>query len=385
MKLNTLRYLDRKIGIPLCYLFYFLKKAFFLHGRHEFKKEKVKKILVIKIYGMGSIILASPLFQNLKKNFPNAEIWFLTKEGCEKIYPNKFFSHIETIKLKGFFSPIFNFFRLVFKFRREKFDVVIDLEIVSRYTALLSYLCGAKTKVGFEIIGQNKDKLYDYKAVYHESRHMSKTFLNTVEALGVKTEFFELEPPEFSDSDKEKVKAMIQGKNILGDYTVVNINASELAFERRLPLNDFKIIIENISDNNNLPVLLIGSKSEGVYVKNFIKEFLPENKKVFDFTELGLSELFALMSEARIVVSNDSGPAHAAASLNIPTVIFFGPASPIEYAPIKEKTKIFHNETFCGPCISIYRDKKIDCAFNQKCLKNFDIDKVNEEINNLLK
>lgn len=384
MKLNTLRYLDRKIGIPLCYAAYYFKRFLFLHSRHKFEKEKVKKILIIKIYGMGSIILASPVFQNLKKNFPEAEIWFLTKKGLDKIYPTKFFNHIEILDL-NFLNAFSDFLRLVFKFRRENFDLVIDLEIVSRYTALLSYLSGAKTKVGFEIMGQNKDKLYDYKAVYHESRHMSKTFLNTVETLGVKTEHFEIEPPEFLNNDKEKIKKIFQEKNIFGDYAIVNINASELAFERRLPLNDFKIIIQNISDKNNLPVLLIGSKSEGRYVKNFIKNFLPENKKVFDLTELNLSELFALMRGARLVVSNDSGPAHAAASFDVPTIIFFGPSSPIEYAPIKEKTKIFYNETFCGPCISIYRDKKINCAFDQKCLKNFDINEINKTVDEFLK
>jgi len=382
MKLNTLRYLDRKIGIPLCYALYFLKRALFLHARHKFEKEKVKKILVIKIYGMGSIILASPMFKNLKKNFPNAEIWFLTQKGLDKIYPTKFFSRFEILNL-NFFNAFFDFARLVFKLRKQKFDLVIDLEIVSRYTALLSYLCGAKTKVGFEIAGQNKDKLYDYKATYHESKNMSTTFLNTIEALGIKTEFLPPEPPEFSANDEKNINNLLKEKNI-SSFAVININSSELAFERRLPLEFFKSIVLNITNNYNLPAVLIGSKKESEYVKSFINKFLAGNKNIYDFTGLSLPELFALIKKSRLMISNDSGPAHIAAGHNILNIVFFGPASPVEYGPISEKTKIFYQETFCGPCISIYRDKKINCVFGQRCLKNFDINEINEAISGFL-
>ncbi len=45
MNLNKLRYLDRKIGVPLCSLFYLFKKMAFWRAPHKFSKENVKKIL----------------------------------------------------------------------------------------------------------------------------------------------------------------------------------------------------------------------------------------------------------------------------------------------------------------------------------------------------
>ncbi len=393
MTLNTLRYLDRKIGIPLCYLAYFSKKFLFRHNCYEFEKEKVKKILVIKIWGIGSIVLASPTFQNLKINFPDSEIWFLTQEGLEYLYPTKFFSHIETIRLNGFFPAIINFLKLIVKFRRQKFDLVIDLEIVSRYTALISYFCGAKTKVGFEIMGQNKDKLYDVKAIFHEGKHVSKMFLSTLDALGLKTEFLAPSPPEFSSFDEDSVDSLLK-KNNGKNYVVININASELAYERRLPLDFFKLIIQNIkSGHPDYLIVLIGSKKEKEYVGKFISFVCDKNiqtnpifdSKIIDLSGLlSLAELSVLLKNAKAVVSNDSGPAQISASFNTPSVIFFGPESPAVYKPLNENVKIFYADTHCSPCISVYRDKKINCRYNQKCLRDLDVNLINKAIDEFL-
>jgi len=381
MKLNTLRYLDRKLGIPLCNSLYFFKKIFFRHQRIKFEKNKVKKILVIKIWGMGSIILASPLFQNLKENFPEAEIWFLTKSGFERIYFDKFFNHTETIKLNGFLSAVWDFFRLFAKIRREKFDIVIDLEIVSRYTALLSYLSGAKIKVGFEITGQNKDKFYDFKVLYHESKHISEMFLNTLKILEVKTVMHNPLPPVLAN---RAYFSFIFKK----PYVVVNINASELAYQRRLAPEQFSLIIKNI--RNFLPeyiIILIGSKDEVDYVGKFKNNIVGKIGNIIDLSgKTNMSELFSILSEASLVISNDSGPAHVAASFGVPLIVFFGPESPAVYEPKGrgEKT-IFYSQTHCSPCISVYKDKKIKCLFNTECLASFDVSEINKKVVEYLK
>lgn len=385
MKLNTLRYLDRKIGIPLCNFLYFFKKTLFLHRRKEFNKDKVKKILVIKIWGMGSIILASPLFENLRRNFPEAEIWFLTKDGFEHIYNGKFFNKIETIKLKGFFRAVYDFLMLVANIRRNKFDLVIDLEIVARYTSLLSYLSGAKVKVGFEITGQNKDKLYDFKVLYHESKHISETFLNTIRILGIKTVLYDPEPPTCLDEDK--LSLIFKKYDIFKPYVVVNINASELAYQRRLAPEKFGLIIKNI--NNLFPeysIVLIGSKEEIDYVGKFRKNFLSKSKNIIDLSgKTNLKELFSILSKASLMISNDSGPAHAASVSKVPLIVFFGPESPVVYGPLGGEKTIFYSRVHCSPCVSVYKDKKIKCRSAVECLDNFSVGEINKKVIEYLK
>jgi len=59
---------------------------------------------------------------------------------------------------------------------KEKYDLVIDFEVVSYYTATLSYMIRPKYSIGFKIIGKTKDKLYDFTAMYHESKHITDIF-----------------------------------------------------------------------------------------------------------------------------------------------------------------------------------------------------------------
>lgn len=385
MKLNTLRYLDRKLGIPLCNFLYIFKKVFFRHKRIKFDRNKVKKILVIKIWGMGSIILASPLFQKLRENFPEAEIWFITKSGFERIYSGKFFDKTETIKIEGLFSAIVDFFKLIAKVRRKKFDLSIDLEIVSRYTAILSYLSGAKIKVGFEITGQNKDKLYDFKVLYHESKHISEMFLNTIRILGIKTVLRDPLPP--TSLDEADSSFLLKKYGVAKPYVAVNINASELAHQRRLAPELFGQMIKNI--NNFFPeysIILLGSKEEADYVSGFKKDFVCEIGNVFDLSgKTNLNELFSILSEASLVISNDSGPAHAASSFGIPLIVFFGPESPAIYAPKGGEKTIFYSQIHCSPCISVYKDKKIRCRSGAECLASLDIGEINKKVIEYLK
>ena len=386
VKFNTLRFLDRKLGIPLCNFFYLLKKSFFLHGRHRFDRSRVKKILVIKIWGMGSIVLASPVFQNLRDNYPEAEIWFLTKEGMENIYPSRFFDRIITIKLRGLFSEVIRFFSLVAGFRREKFDLVIDLEIVSRYSALVSYLCGAKTKVGFEIAGLNKDRLYDFKSVYHESKHISQIFLGTLDVLGFAPKSYAPFAPEFSPEDEIGLRAIMAGRGISDDYVIININASELALERRLPQASFRDIIADIvAEFPGISVVLAGSKQESCYVSQFNRTHLSGLKNIHDLSgQLKMGELFALIKSAKLVVSNDSGPAHVAAAFRTPLVVFFGPETPVIYRPLGEEVSVFYADLYCSPCISVYKDKKINCTNDNRCLKALNTKEISSQISKYL-
>jgi ADP-heptose:LPS heptosyltransferase len=51
-------------------------------------------------------------------------------------------------------------------------------------------------------------------------------------------------------------------------------------------------------------------------------------------------ELAAVLARARAVVSNDSGPAHLAAAVGTPTVVFFGPTNPGRTAPVPSKEPV---------------------------------------------
>jgi hypothetical protein len=78
---NMLRYLDRILGKPASWVLFLMKKL--LRKKKaigQLQDMHPKKILLIKLWGIGSVLLLSPVVTNLKKKYPHAEIHFLTKK-----------------------------------------------------------------------------------------------------------------------------------------------------------------------------------------------------------------------------------------------------------------------------------------------------------------
>jgi ADP-heptose:LPS heptosyltransferase len=137
------------------------------------KKENIipRKILFIKLSEIGSIILLYPLLNRARKAYPEAEIFFLTfkknKPLLQILDPD---CNILTIKEDSICSFILDTLRAIRKLRREKIDIAFDLELFSRFTAILNYLSGAAKKVGFyrySMEGLYRGELLTHKVQYN--------------------------------------------------------------------------------------------------------------------------------------------------------------------------------------------------------------------------
>ena len=65
----------------------------------------------------------------------------------------------------------------------------------------------------------------------------------------------------------------------------------------------------------------------------------------------GLMELAALLKIARVVIANDSGPAHLAAAVGSPVVALFGPThEAFGFAPRGEWVRVISHPLPCRPC-----------------------------------
>lgn len=79
--------------------------------------------------------------------------------------------------------------------------------------------------------------------------------------------------------------------------------------------------------------------------------------------DLDLLELAALLSLARVVVANDSGPMHLAAAVGTPVVAFFGPTDPGRTAPTGAPARVEDRYVFCSPCFLR------ECPYGHECMK----------------
>jgi ADP-heptose:LPS heptosyltransferase len=86
---------------------------------------------------------------------------------------------------------------------------------------------------------------------------------------------------------------------------------------------------------------------------------------------MGMTELpvmLEVLKRCSLLITNDSGPMHLAAALNLPTISFFGPTDPDKTGPYGSNHKIFRTAVPCAPCFErqcpLPKQLCLDDAFN---------------------
>src|ERR1700704_1452301 len=158
MKIELMRKVDYFAGIPLCFLATLLVCCASLLARQ--KSSRAQNVLFIELSEMGSPILADPAMRKMRR-VANAELHFLifrSNAASLRLLDTVPPSNVFTIREDNFFNLALDSLRFLFWARRRRIDTVIDLELFSRYSALLTGLSGAVKRIGFHAF--NDEGLY---------------------------------------------------------------------------------------------------------------------------------------------------------------------------------------------------------------------------------
>ena len=146
ISVNTMRAIDHWVGVPLCAIASPLV-ALMDTVKNIFSRtpEVPKKLLFIELSEMGRAILVDPAMRNAQAR--GAELFFLIFKSnrasltlLNTVKPENILT-IDSSSLVGLIKDTLRFLIIA---RRHRIDTVIDLELFSRFTALLTGLCGAR-------------------------------------------------------------------------------------------------------------------------------------------------------------------------------------------------------------------------------------------------
>ena len=387
MNVDTMRAIDHYAGVPLALATTLVKKTYDFFVPPEQKKPK--NVLLIELSEMGSAILVDPAMRKLKENI-EGELYFVifskNKVSLQLLGTVKE-ENIYTIDESGL-VPLAQTSLDFLKWCREKeIDSVIDLELFSRFTALLTGVSGAVNRVGFHAFhneGLYRGDLLTHKVAYNPHQHISKNFIALVDALlSEKQELpftkriipddeIQIAKVEISDEEQADVHAII--KTYYEDFdkekhhvVLVNSNASDLLPQRRWDRENYGEVIKKIlAYNEDVIVLLTGAPAEkdgAQLLTNYVND-----ARCINFAGgVKFLQLPALYSVSAFMLTNDSGPAHFASITDMHTFVIFGPETPALYGSLGPTTPIFAGMS-CSPCVSASNHRKTPCSDNQ-CIK----------------
>lgn len=387
MNVDTMRHIDYFAGVPLVFGATLVKKTldFFVPP----KKKKAKNVLLIELSEMGSAILVDPAMRKLKENI-EGELYFVifskNKASLQLLGTVKD-ENIFTIDEDGLVPIATSTFKFMKWCRDREIDSVIDLELFSRFTALLTLMSGASKRVGFHAFyneGLYRGDLLTHKVAYNAHQHISKNFIALVDALLSENEERPYLKRIISDDEIQIAKATICEEEqasviatISGMYegfdkeknhiVLVNSNASDLLPQRRWDRENYGEVIKKIlAANENVIVLLTGAPSEKEGAQ-LLADYVNDKRCINFAGGVKFLELPALYSVSAFMLTNDSGPAHFASITDMHTFVIFGPETPALYGSLGPTTPIYAGMS-CSPCVSASNHRKTPCSDNQ-CIK----------------
>ncbi|HUU19034.1 MAG TPA: glycosyltransferase family 9 protein [Sedimentisphaerales bacterium] len=389
MNVELQRKIDRIAGTFICRV---LSLFNFGRGKNTPVGE-VRKVLVILLSEMGSLVLAYPMFRRIRKKYPNASLHVLlfknNREMLEtlKVIPPQ---HIFTMDNTSMVRFVKDGVSLLIKLRQAHFDVVVDCELFSRLSSILSFLSGAAVRVGFHPHAQEglyRGDFISRPVLYNPYHHISQQFITLVEAIDSTTvpkakrlvSRDQLEVPfvTFSQDEIQETarKLHTHAPSAMGKELVLIYPSGGLLPIRAWPLECYCYLSRQLlREGYAVGVIgLEGDKGLAEKIQSYCDD--PCCIDLTGYTK-SMQELMLLFHCAALLVTNDGGPGQFSAMTPIPTIVFFGPETPALYASLDRKTVIFHSPLSCSPCFSAYNHRKSPCDGDNICLKRIQPDQV---------
>ena len=300
----------------------------YLSSGHKNKLQNPKKILVIRLWALGSSILSFPMVKQLKDHYwDNVQYDLLATSR-----------NIGVFKNQGYFNRMHNLFSwrwLLYVFSAfRKYDIVIDVEEYFKVSTFLALWLGKKT-IWFGNLW-NRRVGYTNPVIYNDHQHTIVTFLDLLGPLGIKASIPEaMEPLVYKEKDTIKVQ------NFLSQFPTCSIICmhtwgAETAKERARPAYKWVTLIQALlAKYKDIVIVLSGTSFEQEIVQEILDK-LRDDEKRYVINICGMFNLFefaCLLKKCVLMVSNDTGPMHLAAAMWTQTIGLFGPELPRKFGP----------------------------------------------------
>lgn len=401
MKVGFMRWVDHWIGVPVCFLLSLAAALLKLLGLRKLDREfEPRRILFIELSEMGSTILAYAALKKARDQLGAEPYFLIFEENAESVRLLDVIPEDNLITIRSRSLVLFarDAVAAILTLRARTIDTAVDLELFSRFTAVLSLLSGAKALVGFhryEMEGLYRGTFQTHRVSYNPYYHMSRNFLALIGALEagpscepmLKARIEETAVSCAKVVSSEEARARVMAKlrqvnpKIGGDARIVLLNpgASQFLPIRKWPLEHYLALAQRVLSVPDTYVVIIGVASDRPEAQALGDAIT--DPRLIDFTgrTANLRELVDLYNVSRALVTNDSGPAHFASLTGIRNVVLFGPETPDLYGPLGDNCVAFHSGLACSPCVSAYNHRKTSCTDN-RCLQQIPPDEVFEAI-----
>ena len=363
LRYRLLYAVDRCLGIAFIFLFLPFK------GFSRQPASDFSRILIIKLTLMGDTVLLVPTLRAIREKFPRAKISVIVTQTNSEILKNCPYIDEKIIApLEKLLNP-FYLAGLIKRIRAIKFDLAIDFEQWYRISALISFLSGAKERIGFETARQYRHYLFTRTVLHKKEMHELESFLDLARLLNIESTNKKLELWPQEQNFKE-ARVYLERLDVNSDFIILHSEVSATGRQRQWPIENFGKLGNIIREKYNLQVL-IASSSKGRGEAEELNSLLGNQAGLL--IGVPLLTLFVIAGKARIVVTNNTGFMHLAVASGAVVIGLHGPTSSVKWGPWGTRAASIKSRMPCSPCL--YLGFEYGCK-TDKCMRQIHVDEV---------
>lgn len=315
-------------------------------------KSGKKKILVLRYRFIGDTILTVPFLRNLRRAEPDAYIAWVVAPGSaevvhgipyvdELIYWDPVTIHADS---RGTHRTLGAKLAFIRDLRSRSFDKVYVLKR-SLSSALMALFTGAPKRIGFDTEGRGV--LLTTRVPYRHDRHEVENFLAVLRADGVPVVDDYLEA-WLTDAERRFADRFFANAGVAPGDMVIGIHPFAANPLRAWHPDNFAALARQLQERYDARILFFGGPRDADLLPGMRAALANPPLEAVGSTTL--RETMALLARCRVLVCNDSGIMHLAASLQVPLVALFGPQSPVKFGPWGESCRVVYSAFACSPC-----------------------------------
>jgi heptosyltransferase-2 len=312
--------------------------------------------LVVGANWIGDAVMSLPLLKSLRRAAPGERLVVWARRAPASVYRASGLADEVLVAPASIFAAR----RLAREGFREAWLIPNSLR-----AAIIARLSGARERIGYDTDARGlllTHRLPFPPRISHQLRDYDALLSSRAIAP-------DLAAPRIVPSAKalEAAAQALSAASLRDTRPVLLAPGAAFSWTKRWPARKFGGLARALSDLAVPCALAIGPGEEPLAA-----EVVSASGR--DLAVLGASldpeQLAALLSLARLVVSNDSGPMHLAAAVGTPVVAFFGPTDPGRTGPIGSSSRTLDRYVFCSPCYLK------TCPFRHECMEEIGVEEA---------
>ncbi len=322
--------------------------------------------------------MALPALERLRRTFADAHITLVARPWVSGLFAGEGLADevVATVEARGVWDAARRFVNETRRLRRERFDVAVLLPN-SFSAALDAKAAGAKTIIGYPTDGRRwlLSRAVGFAPDY-QTRHQVFYYLRIAAAVeqwmsgATPVEEKDVQPRlHVSESEKSRARQKLAAVGLDDARPVVALNAGATNSRAKQWLAErFAQTADWLAERDGFQTVIVGTAGDCEVARRVAQAMRTPAAQLAG--ETSIAELKAVLACTALLLSNDTGAAHVAAALGVPTVVIFGPTEHFATHPLSALAAVVRHEVECAPCMLR------DCPIDHRCMTGVEVNAV---------